>query len=229
MRGAARLLPNSRSTGLLGILAVALILGGSLLAAIPYRGWGGESYSPLNHFISELGEVGRSPLSMAFNMGVILGGLGLGLFLMLLSRRMTGRYRFALALAGVVTDVFGTLVGVFPMNYHGVHGLVAAAFFCTGWIVMAIFSLWLMTGRRPGFARWLLAPGTLGVAAILSFVAVYTTYRPLPADAHIVDRPAIWTVPLLEWAALLGLLLWFGCVSFELMRRRPDRDGPAGA
>lgn len=214
-----RALPSARSTGLLGLAATAAILGSALVAAVPYRGWAGETYSPLNHFVSELGEVARSQLSVAFNFGVIIGGLGLGLFLILLSRRLTGRYRPALAIAGVVADVSGTLVGIFPMDYHAIHGLVSAIFFCTGWIVMAIFSAWLLTMPQRGFGRWLLIPAALGVAASLLFVAVFATYSPLPADTHIIERPEVWTVPALEWAALLGLLSWFACVSLELLRR----------
>lgn len=222
-QGALWALPSTRSTGLLGLAATATILGGSLAAAIPYRGWAGESYSPLNHFVSELGEVARSQLSVVFNFGVIVGGLGLGLFLILLSRRMTGRYRPALATAGVVADVSGTLVGVFPMDYHDIHGLVSGVFFCTGWIVMAIFSVWLLTRPRRGFSRWLLIPGGLGVASSVWFVGVFASYRPLPVGVHIVERPAVWTVPTLEWVALLGLLVWFTCVSLELVRPKPTR------
>jgi hypothetical protein len=91
-------------------------------------------------------------------------------------------------------------------------------FFCTGWIVMAIFSAWLLTTPRQRFGRWLLIPAALGVAASLVFVAVFANYSPLPPDAHIIERPAIWTVPTLEWSALLGLLAWFACVSLELLR-----------
>jgi len=220
--GALRALPSTYATGFLGLVSTATILGGSLVAAIPYRGWVGESYSPLNHFVSELGEVARSQLSAAFNFAAIVGGLGLGLFLILLSRRMTGLHRPALAMAGVVADVSGTLVGVFSMDYQAIHGLVSAVFFCTGWIVMAIFSAWLLTRPRRGFGRWLVIPGGLGVAAGLSFVVVYATYSPLPPDAHIIERPAVWTVPTLEWAALLGLLFWFSCVSLELVRHKPE-------
>ncbi len=221
-----RALPSPRSTGLLGLVSIAAILGGALVAAVPYRGWADESYSPLNHFVSELGEVARSQLSLAFNLGVIAGGLGIGLFLILLSRRLTGRYRPAMAAAGLVADVSGTLVGVFPMDYHTIHGFVSAVFFCTGWIVMAIFSSWLLTRTRtePGFGRWLLAPAAIGIAASLAFVAVYATYSPLPADVHIIERPSLWTVPLLEWAALVSLLAWFACVALEMLGMERERD-----
>jgi len=43
----------------------------------PYRGYAGEGYSPLTHFISELGEIAASRLAWAFNLGIVLGGIGL--------------------------------------------------------------------------------------------------------------------------------------------------------
>jgi len=67
--GAIRALPGRRSTGLLGLASTAAILGGALMTAVPYRGWAGESYSPFNHFASELGEVARSQAAAAFNLG----------------------------------------------------------------------------------------------------------------------------------------------------------------
>jgi hypothetical protein len=94
-------------------------------------------------------------------------------------------------------------------------------FFGMIWVVMTVFSAWLLTRPSRGFGRWLLIPGGLGVAASLSFVAVYVTYRPPPLGAHIVQRPDVWPVPMLEWAALLALLLWFGCVSLEMIRQHP--------
>jgi hypothetical protein len=110
------------------------------------------------------------------------------------------------------------------MDSYAIHGLVSAIFFCTGWIVMAIFSAWLLTRPGRGFGRWLLVPAALGVLASLSFVVVYSTYSPLPPDVHIIERPTVWAVPMLEWAALLSLLAWFACVSLELVRPKAAGD-----
>jgi hypothetical protein len=57
------------------------------------------------------------------------------------------------------------------------------------------------------------------VAVSLTFIGVYSTYRPANPDARILDRPSVWTVPLLEWASLLSLLLWLACVALVLLRR----------
>jgi len=213
---------SARPLGVLGLGAVAVILLGAIATAIPYAGYAGEGYSPVNHFISELGERPQSQLAVVFNAGVVIGGIGLGLFLAIVSRHLTGRYRPALLLAGSVAGTSGTLVGLFPMDTHAAHRLASDVFFLSGWIVAAIFSLWLATGRRRGIPRLLLAPGILCVAVSLIFIGVYSTYHPIDPNANIVARSAMWTVPLLEWASLLSLLLWFVCLSAVLVRQKAD-------
>lgn len=208
-----------RAAGVLGLAATAVILAGVLATAIPYVGYAGEGYSPLNHFISELGETAVSRLAPVFNAGIVIGGIGLGLFVLIVARHLTGRYRPALMLAAIVAGTFGMLVGLFPMDTHATHRLISGVFFCTGWIVAAIFSLWLLRRRPDGFPRRLLIPGGLCVVVSLLFIGIYAAYRPIDPDAHIVERSAIWIVPLFEWTSLLSLLLWFVCVSLVLVRR----------
>lgn len=65
---------TSRRLVMLGLGSVGVILLGMVVAALPYRGYAGEGYSPLNHFISELGEIAASRLAWAFNLGIVLGG-----------------------------------------------------------------------------------------------------------------------------------------------------------
>jgi|PersoiStandDraft_1058852.scaffolds.fasta_scaffold09073_4 hypothetical membrane protein len=209
---------TSRRHGMLGLASVGLLLVGILATVIPYRGYAGEAYSPLSHFISELGEVAASRLAWLFNLSLVIGGIGLGVFLLLLAGRLAGRYRMALTVVGLLAGASGTLVGVFPMDYHLTHRVVSDVFFVTGWLVAGIFSLRLLTAPSSGFPRWLVAPGTVVASVFLAFIAVYSTYDPVDADARILNRPDIWTVPMLEWASLLSLLAWFVCVSVVLLR-----------
>lgn len=214
---------TSRRLALLGLASVAVILLGMVTAALPYRGHAGEAYSPLNHFISELGEIGASRLAWAFNLGLVLGGIGLGAFLLLLAGRLGGPFRVSLIVAGAVAGVSGTLVGVFPMDYLATHRIVSGIFFLTGWLVAGIFSLWLLKTREARFPRGLIVPGAAVVAVFVTFLAVYSTYHPANADGLIVNRPdGLWSVPFLEWASLLSLLGWFACVSFVLMRESTE-------
>jgi len=214
---------TSRRQALLGLVSVGVILLGMLAAAVPYRGHRGEGYSPLNHFVSELGEIAVSRLAWAFNLGLVLGGIGLGIFLLLLADRLAGRFRTALIAAGLVALASGTLVGIFPMDYRLTHRIVSGLFFLTGWLVVAVVDLWLLRAPRPGLPRWLLVPGAAVVAIFLTFIAVYSTYHPANPDAPMLSRPdAFWIFPFLEWAALLSLQAWFVCVSIGLLREHSE-------
>jgi hypothetical membrane protein len=213
-------LATPRRVGRLGLVSVGIILLSMVLTAIAYRGEAGESYSPLNHFISELGEISTSQLAWLFNLGILVGGAGLGTFLMLLSRGLAGRWRAALVTVGAIAGVSGSMVGVFPMDYHALHRIVAGVFFLTGWLVAVVTGAWLLAARRPGFLRLLLLPAAVTTAISLAFIAVYAGYHPDNPNGPILNRAeGIWAVPFLEWASLLSLLAWFVCVSFTLIRR----------
>ena len=60
--------------GVLAFLAIAI---GSVWGAVGYVGTTGEPYSPLNHWISELGQVSVAAHAAFFNLMLVLGG---GLF-----------------------------------------------------------------------------------------------------------------------------------------------------
>jgi len=109
------------------------------------------------------------------------------------------------------------------MDTHAAHRLASDVFFLSGWIVAAIFSLWLATGRRPGFPRVLLAPGVLCVAVSLIFIGVYSTYRPIDPNANILERKRhLDGFRCSSGASLLSLLLWLVCLSLVLVRRKAD-------
>ena len=210
---------TSRRLAWIGLASVGVLAIGMVASAMAYRGAAGEAYSPLNHFISELGEIAVSRLAWAFNLGVVLGGVGLGLFVVALAQRLGGRPRIALRVAGLAAGVFGAMVGIFPMDYHATHRVASALFFLSAWLVPAIFSGWLLTAPRPGYPRWLLAPGAIVVAVFLTFIAIYSTYRPANPDSPVVGRPAgFWSVPFFEWASLVSIMVWLICVSVVLLR-----------
>jgi hypothetical membrane protein len=219
---------DDRAVGLVGLASIAVMVLGALAAAMAYSGHSGEAYSPLNHFVSELGEVPTSRLAWVFNTAIVANAIGLTLCLVLLSRRLSGPFRPAIITAGLIAGSAGALVGVFPMNVHAVHRPIAFAYFLTCWIVVAIFSAWLLVARRQGFPRLLLVPGAIQIAASIAFVVAYSAYRPADPNAPILDRPDVWGVTWLEWAALLTMLAWFACVSLVLVRRRtPEMQEPA--
>ena len=217
----------------LGLIGVGLISLGSLAAGLAYRGKLGEAYSPLNHFVSELGEVGVSELAWAFNTGLFLGGLCLVFFLLHLGKLIGGWLGALFGIFGLACGVSGTMVGVFPMNNLSPHIFWAMNFFNLGLGLMVFFSLIVLFGRG-NLPRWLAAPGLLGVAAFAAFL-----YTPAPATeemdtlaaAHTMmttARPDVWQMAVFEWAAVGSVLVWAALVTGVLLvrtrRNRPDRN-----
>jgi hypothetical membrane protein len=211
----------ARAGALTGALAITV---GSVVAAIGYTGTESESYSPLNHWVSELGEIGVSQLAWAFNLGLVVGGLGFVVFMAGLAIDATDKLRWVYGPIGVVAGIAGALVGVFPMNNREVHGLVAFTFFNLGWIAVATASVPVAVGHDRRFPRWLAAAGAVAVVAFLAFLygvrvdtAVAVSALGAPAE-----RPAFWLSPTLEWAVIVAIIGW------TVLAALSWRRGPVG-
>ncbi len=193
------------SLGLVGALAIAL---GSLVTAGFYMGTQNEPFSPLNHWISELGEVGVSRLAGLFNIGLVVGGLAYALFMLALAITRRGWLPWLAAIVGVVAGIAGSMVGVYPMDAPtiGIHRLVALTFFNLGWISVGLASLDLWRRPDPRFSRWLPWVGLLTVVIFIAFLSVY-----LPVLTYTgvdLGRPNFSLATTLEWLVLAGILLW---------------------
>ncbi len=206
---------------------VAAITIGSVVAALAYAGSHGESYSPLNHWVSELGERGVSSLAPVFNLGLIVGGVGYAVFMALLAASSNGRVRWAWGAIGVVAGVGGLLVGVFPMNDAVRHALAALTFFNLGWIAVGLATLDLLARRDPRFPRWL---GVIAALTVLAFTGFLVSLR---IDPHLAEeqlaappaRPGLWIVPTLEWVVVVGIVAWTALAAWCWRRAPVDASG----
>ena len=189
--------------GLLGATVIAL---GSVITAIGYTGSKGQSYSPLNHFVSELGETGVSDLAPVFNLGLNIGGVCFVVFIIGLAATRAGRLRFAYGLTGVVAGVGGFFVGVFPMNDLDRHGVAALTFFVLGLVTVLLASIDFARAGDPRFPRWLSIIGAATVAAFGAFLVILTGEA--SGLAHPDERAAIWPLTIFEWLLIVGILIW---------------------
>ncbi len=217
---------GTRVVAIAGWIGAGTIAAVSLAAAIVYSGRQGESYSPLTHFISELGERGVSTLAPIFNAGLVLGGACLAVFMIGLAAHVPGRYRGGIALFGAIAGVAGALVGVFPMNVRDVHGFVALTFFQTAWIAVGIFTLFVLVHGPARFPRWLAIPGAATVLAFVGFlldVRIETSAGGAALETPTV-RPDPWAMPTLEWATLVTIVVWVAIVAARLWvtERQPE-------
>ena len=208
-----------------GLSGSVIIAFGTLVTALGFEGRHGEPYSFLNHFISELGEVGISRWAMVFNVGLIAGGLLLTVFMLGLAAYSGGRFGYVFGLVGLVSGISGALVGVFPMNRLKPHSLVAMMFFNVGMVSAALFAVYVLFIRQDRFRRWVAVPAIVTVVCFFAFLFLTEPAQPagelleLPKDAF-ADRPAVWTTAILEWSVFFSVLAWAVIVSLYLRVQR---------
>jgi hypothetical membrane protein len=189
--------------GLIGSSVIAL---GSVVTALAYTGSKGQSYSPLNHFVSELGELSVSRLAVVFNLSLIIGGVCFVVFIVGLAAAGQGWLRYLYGLVGVIAGIGGAFVGVFPMDYLGAHSIAALTFFMLGLVTVLLASIDFVRRPDPRFPRWLSAVGAVTVAAFAVFLVIL-----FGGDndlAHPDDRVAVWPLTIFEWLLIVGILLW---------------------
>lgn len=205
--------------GIAGSLLMLACVGASMGA---YVGTEGQRYSPLNHFISELGQVGVSRLARVFNAGLVASGVLYLPFTLGLGAAIGGWWAAAGTLAGLVAAVAVAGVGFFPMNDLPPHIVAAMTFFRSGLLTVLLFGVAIQRQRPdpmvgPLHRRRAVDPraNIAGIVAVLAFAAFLLWMQLEPGGASgfhegaIVDRPAVWPGAILEWSILVAMMAWF--------------------
>lgn len=199
---------------LFSLVGAAIVVIGSLITANAYRGKEGERYSPLNHFISELGEVGVSQLAWVFNLSLILTGLCLVMASLSLGLMLTGFIAKLAMAAGMICAISLSLVGIFPMNNIKPHGYAAMTYFRAGLAMVILFSLAFVfqPESKPVMSRWLGLAGLPPIVAFSAFLILIRQayrHRDDPLGTEDVARPKTWDMAIVEWLIFVTILLWY--------------------
>jgi|APSaa5957512622_1039677.scaffolds.fasta_scaffold10726_3 hypothetical protein len=208
-----------RTTAITGIIGAVTIILGSLISALFYNGRTNETYSFLNHFVSELGEVGVSDVPFIFNGGLIIGAFFLTLFLLGVAWLVRNWLGALFAVLALVTGISGLLVGVYPMNNIEPHITVAMLFFNTGQFTMLFFSVYVLFSKHPWFSKKLAIPGFItGIFFIVFLNMPSSTKGDVDIENAMLDllynRPTILPLAIFEWLIIAGLMSWviYTCV-----------------
>lgn len=232
LRGLDRL---AACAGIVGAGAIGI---GSIVSAVAYRGADGEPYSPLNHFVSELGELANSELARVFNVGLIVGGVCFAVFMSGFAASRPRSLRLLAGGVGVVAGIGGSFVGVFPMDFVPQHGLAAMTFFNLGWIAVGLASVDFVVHRDPRFPLGLAIVGLATVAAFIGFLREVDASTGASGGVESpAIRPEVWALPTLEWLTIIGIVGWVMLVGASWLRASaggesnvgPARHLPAGS
>jgi len=214
-------------TCMAGIAGVLIIVLGIVLSAVSFTGAYGESYSLLNHNISELGERGVSNLAWLFNGSLVAGGLCLILFMLGLNLCLHDWPVYLISVAGIVAVTGIMLSGLTPMvaaETSVIHIDAARLFFYGGMLSTFFYSLYVLLGRSGWFPKWTML---LSVLALISFWAfVYLPGMIFPGftvEDYLVrrlgeNRPALFLPSLLEWLVMFFAVLWIAVMSLFICR-----------
>jgi hypothetical protein len=201
-----------------GFIGSVSILLAAFFTGLVYSGRSGQSYSALNHFVSELGEMGVAEGASVFNISLIIGGVAFTMFVIGLTLQIKNWWRFPFIMIGVVSGISGTLVGFIPMNNLAPHISVAMTFFNTGWMAVGVFSIYVLRADKPLVPRWFLIPGLFSVFCSIAFLILLR----LPHDdlaemlSSPVNRPIIFPLALFEWLVIISVMIWVLLVSAYL-------------
>ncbi len=206
-------------------LGMGLIALGIVYSASYYRGKQGEKFSILNHFISELGEVGINSAAWAFNLGLILGGLITIPFIVGLGIKFNSVLGWLGMAAGLTTTLGVTAVGLFPMNNMGPHVKAAQTYFRAGLVMVLLFGLAILfqPAGNNGIRQIANLLSLLAFAAYAAFLLLVKPRKPDGGSASSnpldptekPERPRVWLFPILEWGVFFATLVWlFGMAFF---------------
>ncbi|MFH2038991.1 MAG: DUF998 domain-containing protein, partial [Chloroflexota bacterium] len=174
-----------------------------------YTGKIGERFSFLNHFVSELGEIGISEWAVVFNISLFIGGLLITGFMLGTARIFNNRFGLVFGFIGLMTGISGSLVGIFPMNNLDVHISVSMWFFRAALAVSALFAIYVFASKQDKFTRWTSIP-----AASISIITFFFLFVLEPVGSNenplvlSIARPAFWPNALLEWGIFFSIMIW---------------------
>lgn len=196
-----------------------------IIAAIPYVGQQGESYSIFNHFISELGSTKFSGQHFIYNNGIILSSLGFGLFTLGLAQYAdTKTSRMAVRL-GVISSMLCVGVGLVPEDNRVPHLILALGFFSLMALSTAVFSWSIWKEDENPFPKFTAIHGFATPVAFVLFMSMPKSLLAVKRSAGpLFNRPEIWWLPFLEWVIFITLTSWILVVSFNMFLLQQVED-----
>lgn len=202
-----------------GIAATVILLAGIFISFIVYRGTKGQKYSPLNHFISELGEIGVSKAAWGFNYGLIISGLIFVPFMLGLGLTINTTWSLLAMAAGLWAVISFIMVGFFPMNQLEPHGKVAISYFRAGLVSMLLFSIAILLQPMghvivPKYVAVFGAVAFLAYANFLVIITVMARKNRAKLDTTLdptvqPERPRFSALAFSEWLVFFAQMVWF--------------------
>lgn len=188
-----------------GLMAIIIFLLTTFTALSLFPG----PYTPLNNWLSDLGNPNYNPQgAIFFNLGCIITGILIIPFFIGLSRWKFDDGSKGLTAAqvmGVFSSLSLVMIGIFPETSKPWHWIWSALFFSCLLITMILVntSLW----NHPRFMRKVAYYGLVVVVVDIFFITIYNLQTGLPR-------------PLMEWMVVFLSLGWMGAIIYNMVKQK---------
>lgn len=204
-------------TPLTGITGCLIIAFGLVVSAMHYTL--DVTYSPKNHFISELGLSSASKYSYVFNFCLGIGGLllmyftnGLGSYLRKSPLAWYASY------IGMLATLSFSAIGYYTADSWTAHRNAAVVFFTGVMISISLFSYCIWTNKQRRMHHIIALQGFI-------IVVIYFTVLVWPKDLLLQSvnepdkfiRPELWGLTVLEWGYCSMIAFWIMSVSADMI------------
>lgn len=186
-----------------GFLVIMIFLTCTFASSMLYSG----SYSPLNNWLSDLGNSKNNPTGhIFFNLGCVFAGSSMLLAVIGLVKWKTNNYKqnkliLVSQYIGILMSFALIMVGIFSEDYGKIHYVWAAVFFITLFIFMIIINFTLK--NHASYIKWIWYYSIVSI--ITDFVFMFT----ITAGLHIT---------ILQWLAVFSGLIWIGLIGYNTLK-----------
>jgi len=198
--------------GILGFLFAVIAF---IVPQFTFKNLEDEDYSPLNHFISELGWIGISKQDIFFNLSLMVAGFFLTIFNYGLTAQFDGFWARSTLFFGILASLGCSLVGFFPAKTELVqmlfHLSAATIFFVNAGLSLLSALFMILFSKNQILSKPFFMLILLTLCPFASLLAVdYNTVLPHLdiLNIKIINRPDIWLAPIVEWAIVLSVLIY---------------------
>lgn len=214
----------------MSVCAGCLILfAGIVIAAVCFRTPDGAGYSPLNHFVSELGWYRYSRMAWVYNSCLFVSGIMFIPLSWALWRQSRTRLRCIAMVFGICAAIGVCLAAVLPMDIIVPHLYAALIIFLGLLFSVSLFTIAFCLDRKGWMSWTLVAAGILLVAICLVLMALpkheFVSFIKAPDSFA---RSRLWLLPFVEWSFFASLFLWALTVAAKLCTELPAIEATKG-
>jgi hypothetical membrane protein len=208
-------------TGITGIAGCLAVIIGITLSAIHFEP--GTGYSPLNHFISELGKKSAGKFSDVFNLCLMAGGVLLTLFTLSLGLSMRQKWVARIATCiGILATLSFSMVGYYSADSWTAHKIAAIVFFSGAMVATNLFGYVIY---KYNTVRWHKTIAIQSCIITLVYLLIFCWPKDLMVEAvkhpDQFIRPVYWDLTILEWIYSTCICNWIFTTATAYLLSKP--------